>query len=146
MRSILYLLTVAIICSSCASTSPLPPSAPAVDQARTEAASAHVTGKVTGYTTAPQGEMDGFTLDSGTTVHFPPHTGAQLKPLLEKGQEVTVIGIPQAGPQGKVLEAATVKNLASGKSVNVASIPTPDVSTLEGQTPSRPPGAVTPPS
>jgi hypothetical protein len=100
--------------------------------------SSTVSGEISGYTTSPRGELDGFTLDTGATVHFPPHTGAQLKPLLKSGQSVVVTGTIQEGPSGRVVEAGSVKNLNNGQSVNVAAIPAP---------PREPPtpGAVSPP-
>lgn len=124
-RTILLLVTSLIMgCSSSPETKPTP-----LDRVASEAESNEATetavGEITGYTTAPRGEMDGFTLDSGTTVHFPPHAASQLRPLLEKGQKVSVIGMVRAGPQGEVLEASEVKNLESGKSVDIASIAPP---------------------
>lgn len=80
--------------------------------------------------------MDGFVLDNGALVHFSPYAGSKVKPLLQKGERVTVNGIIQAGPNGPVLQATGIKNLMNGKSVNIAAIPPPVT---------LPPGAATPP-
>jgi hypothetical protein len=76
-------------------------------------------GKLTAYTAGQHGELDGFILDNGTTVHFPPHTGYRVRPLLRMGQSIAVEGATQPGPTGKqVLEASSIKNTTTGKSVN----------------------------
>ena len=69
--------------------------------------------------------IDGFTLDSGDVVHFPPHAAAQVRPMLKRGQEVKVVGTRVPGPSGEVLEASAIKNLTSGKSVELAAVAHP---------------------
>jgi hypothetical protein len=93
-------------------------------------------GKITAYTAGSHGELDGFILDNGTTIHFPAHAGYKVKPLLQKNQALNVDGTIQAGPAGQVLEASNIKNLVSGQSVNVSAIQPPVP---------LPPGAVSPP-
>jgi hypothetical protein len=112
-----------------------PPPAPAPAQAAAPIQSA-TSGKITAYTAGSQGELDGFILDSGTTVHFPAHAGFKVKPLLKKGEALSVEGTIQHGPTGQVLEASNIKNLANGQSVNIALIAPPAA---------LPPGSVSPP-
>ncbi len=84
-----------------------------------------VTGRIASHTTAPRGEMDGFVLDTGNRVHFPIHTGSTLRPYLEKGQEVRVIGTLVDRPEGKVLEAISITNVGKDKTLEIASIQPP---------------------
>ena len=95
-----------------------------------------VTGTITRFSVAPLGEMNGFKLDNGTTVHFPPHTGSKLVALLKKGEKVSVSGMVRAGVKGQPeIEASQIRNLGSGKSVNVAAIAPPEVMGPEGSAP-----------
>ncbi len=94
-------------------------------------------GKMTAYTAGTHGELDGFILDNGTTVHFPPIAGFKVRPILRMGQSLSVEGTIQPGPSGKnVLEAKNIKNTTTGKSVDVATILPPGA---------VPPGSVSPP-
>jgi hypothetical protein len=119
-----------------------PPSPPPPAQ---YGAAATESGKIVGYMTAPEGEMDGFILESGTAVHFPTHAGSRLLPVVHKGDRVSVTGTIQVGPTGQVLEASTVKNQMSGRSVDVPAIPPLSPPTLSVAAPPPPPGAVAPP-
>ncbi len=100
-------------------------------------------GAIVGYTTAPEGSMDGFTLDSGTTVRFPAYAGSKLLPFVARGAQVTVTGTIRAGGRGPVLEASKVTNQCLG-SVDVAAIPPPAPLGPAWQAP-PPRGAVAPP-
>lgn len=139
MRSILascIALTLATGCAAQWSSSTRPPTA------ETAAANTReVTGKVASYTTAQRGEMDGLVLDTGNRIHFPPHVGATLLPLIQKGDELRVIGTLADRPEGKVIEATSITNVARGRTVNVASVSPPppprEVATTGGV---RPPG------
>jgi hypothetical protein len=103
-----------------------------------------VTGRITGYTTAAHGEMDGFTLDSGATVHFPIYVGARLLPLIQKGQRVEVTGTLRGRRTAQILDATLVRNRALRESVDVASIP-PPAPPWPTIPPTPPWGAVAPP-
>lgn len=83
-----------------------------------------VTGRIASYTTTPKGDMDGFILDTGNKVHFPPNTGSALLPYVQKDQEVKVIGKLVDRPDGKVIEASSITNVAKRETINVASIMT----------------------
>jgi hypothetical protein len=101
-------------------------------------------GAIVGFTTSPEGAMNGFTLDSGATVNFPLYAGAQLLPFVARGARVLVSGMIRAGARGPVLEAARVTNQGLGCSVDVAAIPPPAPLGPAWQAP-PPRGAVAPP-
>jgi beta-lactamase regulating signal transducer with metallopeptidase domain len=68
-----------------------------------------VQGKIERFKTAPRGEIDGFWLDSGTEVHFPPHLEKRVTNAVDKGDQVRVTGWEHAGPKGDTkLEATTI--------------------------------------
>ena len=85
-----------------------------------------VEGRVRAYTTAPGGELDGVVLDDGTRVHFPPHAGGRLLPVLQRGQTIRVVGWDQRGPEGERLEARTITSIDSGETVEVVSVARPE--------------------
>jgi hypothetical protein len=92
----------------------------------TEAAnSREVTGRVASYTTAPRGEMDGVVLDTGNRVHFPPHTGEAMLPVVGKGKVIRVVGVLVDKPEGKVIEATSITDVDKGETVTVASVSRP---------------------
>lgn len=82
-------------------------------------------GRIDGYTTTLNGDMDGLLLSNGARVHFPPHAGATLLPLVQRGTNVRVTGWQTSGPNGLVLEASKVSSSTTGRTVDVASIPAP---------------------
>ncbi len=92
-------------------------------------------GRVDGYTTAARGEMDGLVLSNGARVHFPPHAGLSVLPLVGKGSTVRVIGQETQGPEGRVIEATRITDPTTGVTVDVTAIAPPPPS----------PGAVAPP-
>jgi hypothetical protein len=127
---ILSVLVLGLSGSAKAAT-PVAPPAPA------QSTPSSTSGKMTAYTAGTHGELDGFILDNGTTVHFPAHVGFKVRPLLRMGQALSVEGTVQPGPGGQqVLEASNIKNTTTGKSVNVAMILPAGA---------LPPGAVSPP-
>lgn len=127
---------------TCLALSPLAAGCAATFSSRTSASEAasrrEVTGRIASYTTTPRGEMDGVVLDTGNRVHFPPHTGSAVLPLVEKGQVVRVVGTLVDRPEGKVIEASSVTNVDKDETVHVASMSPP----RERPQPSgvRPPG------
>ena len=108
---------------------PPPPSLTSAEVATTE-------GRIDGYTTTPGGDMDGVLLSNGLVIHFPPHTGSALLPLVGRGATVRVTGWQTRGPNGTVIEASKVISITNGRTVDVSEIPAPET---------RPPGAVEPP-
>ncbi|HVH42205.1 MAG TPA: hypothetical protein VM925_07665 [Labilithrix sp.] len=113
-----------------------------------------VTGRIASYTTAPKGEMDGFILDTGNRVHFPINTGKAVLPYIQKGEEVRVVGTLADRPDGKVIEATSITNVAKRETINVASVsPPPAAPPTAAPPPASPPaaaqlpsGSVTPPA
>lgn|GEM_PF-1761027 len=51
-----------------------------------------VSGRISGWRRNPRGEVDGFYLEDGAEVRFPPHRGAQIKAALHEGENVEVRG------------------------------------------------------
>jgi hypothetical protein len=96
-------------------------------------------GHVSSYTTTPNGDMDGVVLDTGTKVHFPPHAGKALLPLVQQGKSIRIIGWELTGPQGTILEATKIIATPSGETVDIASLPLPEQ-------PKPTPGSATPPN
>lgn len=110
---------------------------------------ASVNGVVRGFTTAPTGQIDGFILDNGTKVHYPPHLGAQITTMMNTGTPVQVQGSMVTTPTGEQqLEAQTITNTAANKSFDVGAAPPPvrdpAASGFE-TTPPRQPDAALPP-
>ena len=95
-------------------------------------------GRVQGYTTAPTGDMDGVLLDNGARIHFQPHAGKALLPLVQPGKTIRVIGWEISGPEGTLLEATKVIATPSGETVDIAEVAAPPE-------PKPTPGAVAPP-
>jgi hypothetical protein len=75
-----------------------------------------VRGKVTSFTTAPKGEIDGAVLDDGTVLHWPPHLEDRFKGIIAKGDRVEAVGQMETGPKGDDahLEVSTLTNLRTG--------------------------------
>jgi hypothetical protein len=72
-----------------------------------------VQGTVRGLTTAPMGEVDGATLDDGTTLHWPPHLADRFGGLVARGDRVRAVGRMETGPAGDThLEVQDVTNLS----------------------------------
>ena len=130
-----------LVCGSataCAATlgPPLPP--PEVELTAT----AIVTAQIASYTANARGLMDGMVLDDGTRVHFRPHMGMTLSPLLLRGDRIRVTGWEMDRPGvGRVLEAKMITNLRTNTSVDVAAFADP----APPRPPSVPPGAIAPP-
>ncbi len=74
-----------------------------------------IKGKVAQYSLTPRGDVDGFILDNGTEVHFPPHLSTQLVFTVKPGDAVTIHGLKaQALP---MVQGMSVTNDASGQTV-----------------------------
>ena len=86
------------------------------------AATFEVAGRVTDYTTAPHGEMDGVVLEDGTRIHFSPRAGAALLPLVQRGQTIRVVGWRSYGAGGERIEADTITSVGDGRTVDVTAM------------------------
>ena len=105
-------------------TSPPPsPTRPPPSQERESVT--NVSGTVVGYTTTPRGDMNGIVLDSGMTVRFPTQAGTDVSPLVARGQRVNVEGTLQERQAGRVLEATTITNAETQRSVDVTTFEVP---------------------
>lgn len=145
IRHLALLSASLVLCGSavaCTATiqppQPAPPPPPPVEVT----ASSMVSAQITGYTTNARGLMDGIVLDDGTQVHFRPHVGTAVLPLLVRGDRVRVIGWDADRAGRRVVEAKTITNVRTGMTVDVASIPDPMPAP---HPPALPPGAVVPP-
>ena len=76
-----------------------------------------VTGMVASFQENPQGDVDGLRLDDGTEVRFRPEGATKLTGIVSLKDRVTIEGWINSGESE--IHAATIKNLASGKSVDV---------------------------
>ena len=75
-------------------------------------------GTVERFTTAPKGEVDGFKMDDGTWIHWPPHLADQTTGVFRKGDRVRVTGSLETGKRGETkFEARSIVNLRTEKSV-----------------------------
>ena len=58
-------------------------------------------------------DVDGLKLDSGDSIHFPPHMGQQIMAIAKVGNVVEVVGRPEVTPKGeRVFE---ISQITSGK-------------------------------
>ena len=89
--------------------------------AYSSASTTEVTGKVQKFVLNPEGDVDGFLLDKGPQIHFPPHMSKQLLAVVSANDEVKIKGHEESS---KVFKAETIENLATKKSV-VESAPQP---------------------
>jgi hypothetical protein len=131
------LMALGVGATACAATlgPPLPP--PEVETT----ASSIVTAQISSFTANTRGLMDGVVLDDGTRVHFRPHMGTTLLPLLTRGDRIRVTGWEMDRGGGRVLEAKTITNLRTNTAVDVSAFADPP----PPHAPSIPPGAIAPP-
>jgi hypothetical protein len=102
-------------------------------QPQPAASSTEVRGTVRSMTTAPRGEIDGATLDNGTSLHWPPHMQDRFTNAIRVGDEVRALGRSETGPAGDThFEVDRVTNLRTN-----ASVENPDYA---NGPPPRPPG------
>jgi hypothetical protein len=71
------------------------------------------------------GETNGFKLDKGLEVHFPPHLSKQLTELITVGDKVEVVGEEKISREGiEHIKPRIITNVTSGASLDVKA-PTP---------------------
>jgi hypothetical protein len=80
-------------------------------------------GRVTQFLTNPNGDVDGFLLQDGTQVQFPPHLSAALVRVVRPGDSVEVQGF--RGAQVPVVHALTITNSTTQQNI-VDQPPRPD--------------------
>jgi hypothetical protein len=85
-------------------------------------------GKVERFTMTPTGRLDGFLLEGGAQVHFPPHLSEQLGATVRAGDTVSIEGYRT--PAAPVIIASSVTDVVSHKTVadqgpDVAETPPP---------------------
>jgi len=96
-----------------------------------------VRGLVKEFTTAPKGETDGFILDEGTEVHFPPHLSDKVMDVVNKKDRVKVTGRSMKMPGGEThFQATSITNLRTNASVDI---------TDDAPPPPPPEGRIAPP-
>jgi len=88
------------------------------------AATQTTTGVVKSFTRAPTGEVDGFELDDGTTVHYPPSLQPAITAAVLKNNRVRVTGLVGPGlgtgtKPAKLLEAQTITNLTTNQTLEL---------------------------
>jgi hypothetical protein len=79
-------------------------------------------GTVQRFTRSATGDVDGFVLEDGTTVHFPAYLSRQVTALVAQNAQVRVTGLmPEvAGARAtRLLEARTITDVASNRTVTV---------------------------
>jgi hypothetical protein len=85
-------------------------------------------GTIKTFNTGPNGETNGVILRDGTTVMFPPESGAQLRSMVKEGSRIRVSGMSRPGASGQVVvDAQTIT--ANGRTITVpapAPPPPPD--------------------
>ncbi|BBO33358.1 hypothetical protein PLANPX_2970 [Lacipirellula parvula] len=95
----------------------VPPRGPAPHARRNEPPMS-ATGIVSEISVNPHDDVDGFTLEDGTIVKFPPRQGSALADLIEMGSKVEVAGRRHETPDGAIhLRADRITATDSGKSV-----------------------------
>lgn len=60
-----------------------------------------IPGRVAELTKNKPGDVDGFKLESGQQVHFPPHHGKAISGLIQQGTDVCVFASVKSRPDGK---------------------------------------------
>ena len=83
-----------------------------------------VTGIVKNFTQAPTGDVDGFELDNGTTVHYSSLLHTTVAAMIQKNSSVRVTGLVGSGGASgskpvKLIEAQTMTNLTTGLTLEV---------------------------
>ena len=99
-----------------------PASPPAPGIATEPQKSITVTGSVRHFTHAATGDVDGFVLDDGTTIHFPAYLSRQVTALVSEKARVRVAGLLLAGSDAdaaRLLEARTITDLRSNRTLTV---------------------------
>ena len=85
---------------------------------RGEQAMSTMVGRVKDLLKTPRGDVDGFLLEDGSQVHFPPYVGERVVKLIAPGESVEVKGRAETLPKGeRVFEASQISS--RGETVSV---------------------------
>jgi hypothetical protein len=79
-------------------------------------------GHIVQFTHAATGEVDGFVLDQGTTVHFPTYLSRRISEALGDARDVEVTGLLVHGTDrdaATILEAQTITERATRRTITV---------------------------
>lgn len=79
-------------------------------------------GRIVQFTHAATGEVDGFILDQGTTVHFPTYLSRRITEALGTARDVEVTGLLVHGTErdaATILEAQTITDRAARRTITV---------------------------
>jgi hypothetical protein len=81
--------------------------------------STEVKGTVQSMNTAPRGEVDGATLDNGTSLHWPPHMQDRFTNAIKVGDQVRATGRLETRPRGEShFEVQSVTNVRTNATVD----------------------------
>lgn len=92
------------------------------DASRGRSPWASVSGTVKGWKENRHGDVDGFHLEDGSEVGFPPHRAAEVRAVVREGAEVEAFG----AWRGERFHAYTVTDRASGTQVEAHKAPRTD--------------------
>lgn len=82
-----------------------------------------VHGLISQWTVNLHGDVDGFRLDTGFIVRFPPHHGNDVAEIVEDGAPVTVVGSWHVTPHGEEhISASSIESSGVRISVDVAGV------------------------
>jgi hypothetical protein len=75
-------------------------------------------GTIRAFNSGPNGETNGFILNDGTAILFPPEMGDQFRATVKEGSRISVMGMSRSGPSGRmVVNAQTIS--ANGQTFTV---------------------------
>ncbi len=94
-----------------------------------------IKGKVKQFLQNPHGDADGFILEDGTEVHFPPHMSAEMQDAVAIGDEVSVRG---AKPRNADLIAAVAVDTSNGRRIDDQGPPDDDEDYHHGEKHKKP--------
>jgi hypothetical protein len=133
----LLVTALAVPVATAAKKKPKPP--PRAPETRT------ISGTITGYHTAPRGEVDGFLLDNGVEVKFPPHEWTSVREVAQNGDRIEATGDYHVTRHGDAhLRATRIVNVETGASWTKPQ-PTPPPPPGGGPPPPPPPHGDPPP-
>jgi hypothetical protein len=108
-------VAVALGCAENTASTPAPAAQAAVSPPSS------VNGTIQNYTRTPNGDVDGFTLDSGQQVHFPADLSAKVSEQFPPNMPVQVTGRRQTEPDGRtVIEADQLTNPTTRATLDIA--------------------------
>lgn len=79
-------------------------------------------GRIVQFTHAATGQIDGFILDQGTTVHFPTYLSRRISEALGNSRDVEVTGLLIHGTErdaATILEAQTITDRSTRRTITV---------------------------